>query len=147
MAVKQNAIDFTLEYPKAAIAVEKSFYVDDGLTGADTIEEAIDLQRQLQDLFTRGGFLLRKWNSNEPSVLQHISSELKESHSTQSLPSPDNYTKTLGIEWNAHLDLFRLTVADLPPLEKVTKRVLVAKTFDVLEWFSPTIIKAKILLQ
>ena len=150
MAVKQNAIDFTLEYPKAAIAVEKSFYVDDGLTGADTIEEAIDLQRQLQDLFTRGGFLLRKWNSNEPSVLQHISSELKESHSTQSLPSPDNYTKTLGIEWNAHLDLFRLTVADLPPLEKVTKRVLVsdiAKTFDVLGWFSPTIIKAKILLQ
>ena len=33
------------------------------------------------------------------------------------------------------MDHFRLTVADLPPLEKVTKRLLVsdiAKTFDVL---------------
>ena len=145
MAVKQNALDLTLEYPKASVAIEKSFYVDDGLT-----EEAIDLQKQLQDLFSSGGFLLRKWNSSDPSVLQHVPSELKETHSAQSLPSPDDYTKTLGIEWNAHLDLFRLTVADLPPLESITKRVLVsdiAKTFDVLGWFSPTIIKVKILLQ
>jgi hypothetical protein len=55
MAVKQNALDLTLEYPKASVAIEKSFYVDDGLT-----EEAIDLQKQLQDLFSSGGFLLRK---------------------------------------------------------------------------------------
>ena len=48
------------------------------------------------------------------------------------------------------MDHFRLTVADLPPLENVTKRLLVsdvAKTFDVLGWFAPSIIKAKILLQ
>ena len=37
-----------------------SFYVDDGLTGADSVPEAIELQRQLQDLFNKGGFLLRK---------------------------------------------------------------------------------------
>ena len=92
MAVKQNTIDFALEYPKAVVAVKRSFYVDDGLAGADTIEEAIDLQRQLLDLFTRGGFLLRKWNSNKPSALQHVSSELKESHYTR---SPDNYTQKL----------------------------------------------------
>ena len=60
MSVKQNAIDFALEYPQAMNAVEKSFYVDDGLTGADSIEKAIELQRQLQHLFSRGGFLLRK---------------------------------------------------------------------------------------
>ena len=71
-------------------------------------------------------------------------------NSTQALPSPDEYTNTLGVEWNAHLDHFRLTIVDLPPRENVTKRVLVsdiAKTFDVLGWFSPTIIKVKILLQ
>ena len=109
MAVKQNALDLALKYPKAAVAVEKAFYVDDGLTGADSIEKAVELQRQLQDLFSRGGFLLCKWNSSEPSVLQYLPPELKETHSTQTLPSPDEYTKTLGIEWNAHLDHFRLT--------------------------------------
>ena len=98
MSVKQNAFDLTLEYPQAAVAVEKSFYVDDGLTGANSIEEAVELQKQLQDLFSRGGFLLRKWNSNQPAVSQHIPSELKDTHPTQALPSPDEYTKTLGIE-------------------------------------------------
>ena len=48
MAVKQNAIELALKYPSAVKAVEQSFYVDDGLTGADSVEEAIDLQKQLQ---------------------------------------------------------------------------------------------------
>ena len=59
------------------MAVNRSFYVDDGLMGADSIEEAIELQGQLQDLFSRGGFLLRKWNSSNPSVLHHLPTELK----------------------------------------------------------------------
>ena len=62
MSVKQNALELSLKYPKAAEAVSTSFYVDDGLTGADSIEEAIKLQQKLQELFQRGGFLLRKWN-------------------------------------------------------------------------------------
>ena len=56
----------------------------------------------------------------------------------------------LVLNGNASMDHFRLTVAKLPPLQQITKRVLVsdiAKTFDVLGWFSPTIIKVKILLQ
>ena len=72
MPVKQNAQDFALEYPQAASAVKTSFYVDDGLTGADSVKEAIQLQGQLQELFSRGGFLLRKWNSHEALVLQHV---------------------------------------------------------------------------
>ena len=63
---------------------------------------------------------------------------------------PDQYTKTLGIEWNASQDHFRLTVAELPPITNITKRALVsdiAKIYDVLGWFSPAIIKVKILLQ
>ena len=150
MSVKQNALDLSLEYPQAAVAVERSFYVDDGLTGANSIEEAVELQEQLQDLFSRGGFLLRKWNSNRPAVLQHLPPEIKDTHSTQALPSPDAYTKTLGIEWNTTSDHYRLTIAELPPVNCITKRVLVsdvAKTFDVLGWFSPTIIKMKILMQ
>ena len=38
------------EYPLAANAVNDSFYVDDGLTGADSIEQAMELQKQLQNI-------------------------------------------------------------------------------------------------
>ena len=57
MSVKQNALDFAMDYPLAVDAVNRAFYVDDGLTGPDSTEEAIELQRQLQDLFSHGGFL------------------------------------------------------------------------------------------
>ena len=78
MAVRQNAMDFGIQYPLAAQKVYEAFYVDDGLTGADSIPEAIHLQKQLQELFHKGGFILRKWNSNEPEVLNHLPDELKD---------------------------------------------------------------------
>ena len=150
MSVRHNAADLAHKYPLAAKAVDESFYVDDGLTGADSTKEAIELQKQLQDLFSQGGFLLRKWNSSDPAALQHIPPELKDSQTMHTITEVEVYTKTLGIEWNTNLDHFRLTIADLPPLTNVTKRLLVSdisKTFDVLGWFSPAIIKVKILLQ
>ena len=93
MSLKQNALDFAVDYPQAAKVVEDSFYVDDGLTGADSIQDAIELRKQLQEFFTKGGFLLRKWNSSEPAVLDHIPADLKELNLIQQLPDPDQYTK------------------------------------------------------
>ena len=151
MAVKQNAIELASKYPLAADAVHKSFYVDDGLTGADDIDSAIALQQQLQDLFTHGGFMLRKWNSSEPRVLQAIYPELRETKEVHSIStSAQDYTKTLGLEWNTTSDTFHLTVSKLLPSEVVTKRILVsdiAKVFDVLGWFAPATVAMKILLQ
>ena len=62
MSVKQNAIDLAYEYPLAVKAVSTAFYVDDGLTGADSTKEAIELQQQLQGLFSRGGILTTRWS-------------------------------------------------------------------------------------
>ena len=71
MCVKQNASDLAHKFPLAVEAVEKSFYVD-GLTGADDIQMAMKLQKELHNLFDHGGFLLHKLNPNEPSVLQQF---------------------------------------------------------------------------
>lgn len=133
MSVKQNALDFAVEYPQATQAVEKSFYVDDGLIGADSIDEAIDLQKQLQDLFLKGGFLLRKWNSSESAVLKHLPLELIDAQAMHLMPDSSEYTKTLGIKWNASLDHFRLTVTKLSPLKNITKRVLVSDIVKILQ--------------
>lgn len=55
MCVKQNAIDFESQYPRAATQVMKSFYVDDYLGGADTVQKAVDLQSEIHRLFEKGG--------------------------------------------------------------------------------------------
>ena len=71
-------------------------------------------------------------------MLKSISPELRDSQPSHLLPTDDGYKKTLGIEWNLSKDHFRLTVADQPPLENLTKRGLasdIAKTYDVLGWF------------
>ena len=150
MTVRQNALDFAMDYPLAFNAVKDNFYVDDGLTGADSVDEAIKLYEQLSDLFGKADFLLRKWNSSESQVLNHVPTDLQDQRSVQDIPGSEEYTKALGIEWNATSDHFRLTVARLLPLNNVTKRFLVsdiAKTYDVLGWFAPCVIKTKILLQ
>ena len=104
MAVKQNAIDLCHKYPPAAETTTTSFYIDDCLTGADNVDAAIELQEQLQELFSRGGFILRKWNCSETSVLQAIPRELCESREVHLISDAENYTKTLGLEWSVKTD-------------------------------------------
>lgn len=150
MAVKQNAINHSLEFPEAAEVVFKSFYVDDCLTGAEDSESALLLQRQLIELFSRGGFTLRKWNSNDCSVLQQIPPALRDSKEIQVFTESDEYTKTLGIAWNVTSDQLHISVNETPPGASVTKRSVVsgvARVFDALGFLSPVTIKMKILLQ
>ena len=47
-------------HPHAVRAVLNSFYVDDGKTGANSIEEAVQLRKELRELFALGGFVLHK---------------------------------------------------------------------------------------
>ena len=76
MAMKQNAMNHNESHPRAFQAVLKSFYVDDGLTGADSVDEAIALRKELQELFKIGGFELRKWKSSDGEVLSTIPKDL-----------------------------------------------------------------------
>ena len=150
MAVCQNSLDHLSKYPLAAAVVEKAFYVDDCLTGAETPEEAIQLRVELQELFNEAQFVLRKWNSSFPVVLESIASELRETPHSQTMPDISTLPKTLGVEWNPCQDIFRLTTDNTTVPDSATKREIasdVAKTYDVLGWFSPSIIKSKILLQ
>ena len=64
MALYQTAKDLADKFPKASQAVLTSFYINDCLTGADSIQEALVLQQQLQDLLKMGGLPLRKWRTN-----------------------------------------------------------------------------------
>lgn len=150
MSLKQNAMECAKTYPLAARAAQESFYVDDGLVGADSVPEAVQLQNQLQKLFSKAGFTLCKWRSSESSALLHLDPDLLDKSSSQHLPEEDEFTKALGIEWNSVRDCFRLTVSQFPVHDTLTKRTLVsdiARTYDVLGWFAPSVILVKVLLQ
>ena len=72
-------------YPQAARSVLESFYVGDGLTGANSIEEAVLLQKQLHLLFSGAEFTLCKWKTNEPGVLVHVAAEIKDQQPNQEI--------------------------------------------------------------
>ena len=147
MAVQQNAADHAHEYPLAAKVVNEAFYVDNCLTGANSIEEGIELRHQLQELLSKADFLLRKWNSSNPYILREVPPELRDDQMSLTISDQDEvYTKTLGIEWHSVLDHFRLNVSNHCAHNTLTKRALVsdiARTYDVLGWFAPVIIKLR----
>ena len=45
--MKQNTLEHMDTHPHAVQVVLHSFYVDDGLTGANSIEEAVQLRKEL----------------------------------------------------------------------------------------------------
>ena len=133
MAVKHNAIQHEQQFPLEARAVKEAFYVDDGLTGADNTDEAIHLREELQQLFNKGHFTLRKWNSSDPTVFKSIPAELSDAQNVLCISELEhNSAIMLGVKWDAKSDVFHIQVSKLPKQTHPTKRQLISKVFDVI---------------
>ncbi|GFW23303.1 integrase catalytic domain-containing protein [Trichonephila clavipes] len=68
----QLAFDERERYPLASFATLHHFYVDDLLSGAATEKEAVELVWQLKEMMKKGGFNLRKWQSNREIVIKEV---------------------------------------------------------------------------
>lgn len=134
-------------FPLAAKILREACYVDDILSGANSIDEAIDCLTQLQGLLSHGGFPVHKWSSNEAAILDRIAECDREK-----LIDLDGFengvAKALGLYWSPDDDEFRFT-ATQAQAEATKRRVLseIGKFYDLLGLLSPVIIKAKILMQ
>ncbi|UYV64167.1 hypothetical protein LAZ67_2006889 [Cordylochernes scorpioides] len=134
--VQQLAEDEGQNYPEASRVTLNDFYVDDLLTGAQTIAEAKELIDQLKDLMKRGGFHLRKWNSNCQEIVSHVE-EMNEERKINL--EKGAISKILGIVWDHVQDTFKVNIT--LPEEVVTKRDLlsnIARIFDPIGFLSPT---------
>lgn len=60
----QLAEDEGASFPRAASALKEDFYMNDFIRGEDSIDTAIQLRREMDELLRRGGFPLRMWSSN-----------------------------------------------------------------------------------
>ncbi|UYV71914.1 hypothetical protein LAZ67_9001136 [Cordylochernes scorpioides] len=134
--LQQLAEDEGQNYPEASRVTLNDFYVDDLLTGAQTIAETKELIDQLKDLMKKGGFHLRKWNSNCHEIVSHVE-EMNEERKINL--EKGAISKILGIVWDHVQDTFKVNIT--LPEEVVTKRDLlsnIARIFDPIGFLSPT---------
>ncbi|GFY26310.1 DUF1758 domain-containing protein [Trichonephila clavipes] len=89
----QLAFDERERYPLASFATLHHFYVDDLLSGAATEKEAVELVWQLKEMMKKGGFNLRKWQSNSEIVIKEVAKN-KDLKRVQN----DEEIKILGIQ-------------------------------------------------
>ena len=150
-SLQQAAADFDSPGSAESYHIYNSFYVDDLLAGADDVQSAVALYQGLRNLFLKAGFDLKKWRSSSSEVIDSIPAELQEALPQQEMVDHHacHYPKTLGIAWNSRQDVLAAQV-QLPENYVSTKRGIIsdtAKSFDVLGWLAPFIIKMKILFQ
>uniref|UniRef100_A0A8D8YNP1 Integrase catalytic domain-containing protein n=1 Tax=Cacopsylla melanoneura TaxID=428564 RepID=A0A8D8YNP1_9HEMI len=145
--IKQLAIDEKEKYPCASQVLLESIYVDDIVTGSDSISSARFLRDQLVALLKCGGFSLRKWMCSHPEVLSDLSSDLCET--PNNLGSTESF-KILGIQWSPPTDSFIYSISIDPTNQPTTKRQvlsLIASIYDVNGLLSPVTIYMKIFMQ
>ncbi|KAK7884094.1 hypothetical protein WMY93_027217 [Mugilogobius chulae] len=120
--MKHLANENETDYPSAANFIKKHFYVDDGLTSVETVEEAVILVKEAQALCAKGKLHLHKFLSNNREVLDSIdaterAAEIKDVDLNYSdLP----VQRVLGIRWDIESDNFsfrhlNLTLYFSPP--------------------------------
>jgi len=144
----QLAEDEGAEFPAAAEVLKNETYIDDIISGCDSEDDAIDLQRQLIELLHRGGFELRKWVSNSNRLLQNLpASHLESPVFLQETQQP--HFSILGLHWSQETDCFTYQL-NLPPDSRPTKRSvlsLIAKIYDPCGFLAPCIMQAKCFMQ
>ncbi|XP_053691594.1 uncharacterized protein LOC128740109 [Sabethes cyaneus] len=125
--------------------------MDDALSGADALYEAVEIRHQLQTLLNRGGFTIHKWCSNS-DAFRDIPEQCRE----KKMPVPEyganEVIKLLGLLWDPRNDIFLIvnTHHQPPTRDFITKRIIyseVARLFDPIGLISPVIVLAKLLVQ
>ncbi|XP_070170934.1 uncharacterized protein [Polyergus mexicanus] len=145
--VQKLADDEGDAYPIAARVLKTHLYVDDLLTGTNTISEARALRDDIITLLSRGGFNIRQWASNDKRIINDLTPDAMNSNL---ILDKDNSLKTLGIAWRAYDDMLHYSVRSIDRVERITKRIIfseVAKIFDPLGILGPIILHAKKLMQ
>ncbi|XP_063549129.1 uncharacterized protein LOC134756230 [Cydia strobilella] len=115
-----------------------NIYVDNLLTGTESVDKALDLYKEAKDKFSKISMNLREWSSNSKEFLDQIQDAASETT-----------VKTLGLNWELKDDCLRLR-AKVNKTNEVTKRGIlktIAAIYDPCGFSVPIVLPAKLLLQ
>ncbi|XP_055542828.1 uncharacterized protein LOC129728416 [Wyeomyia smithii] len=147
-AVKQLCIDEAKTFSLAAEIVQDDSYIDDILSGAETVDDAIHLKNELIAMFESGRFDLHKWCSNSSSFLEQLPDAKIEQ---KLLVGEKHAVKTLGIIWKPDEDVFMFNISSATQATRETsKRAIlseISKFYDPIGLAGPVILIAKLIMQ
>lgn len=147
-SLQKLAEDEHLKFPVASHLTMNDFYMDDLLTGCDSIEEAINIYNEMNQLMNLGGFVLQKWSSNNETLLNYIGDNKR--HELDLPLKVNRMVKVLGVRWNRETDTFAYNLEVSESKQPITKRQIlseIAKLYDPLGWIAPVVIIAKVIMQ
>ncbi|XP_051162430.1 uncharacterized protein LOC127282307 [Leptopilina boulardi] len=131
--LNQLAIDEGTSFPLAAKTLTEDFYVDDMMTGDDTLDQAEQRKNE--------------WSSNHPDLIKDIQDE---SNDGLVKLDPESSTKALGVSWNSREDVLIFEVKPAKNQDILTKKTMlsqIAQLYDPLGIVAPVITYAKIQMQ
>ncbi|CAF4927804.1 unnamed protein product [Pieris macdunnoughi] len=147
--LQQLAIAEHKECPDEAEKIITDYYVDDLLTGCETVEEGVRIYKEMNNILRKGGFELQKWVTNNKELAAKVVDDGGNQDGKIELKI-DEIVKILGLIWDKESDSFHYSV-QLPLLHDVyTKRKVIsdiARLYDPLGWLSPCIVSAKLMIQ
>lgn len=120
--------------------------MDDLMTGGDSVNQCIMIQKEISKHLQLFGFHLRKWLSNCDNITKNITT-MGENEIIQI--KENEAVKTLGLYWDPKKDQFQFKI-NLGMPKKMTKRSIlsqIAQIFDPLGWLSPITVVAKLYMQ
>ncbi|KMQ88124.1 hypothetical protein RF55_12443 [Lasius niger] len=141
--LQEAAQQMEYKYKDASEVIRRDFYVDDLLTGADTVKALIQLKQEITCILDSSKFELRKWISNVPEIGDQMGNREKEVTLSESI-------KILGLWWNPTADNFQYRIKINNNETKITKRNIlarVAQVYDPLGLVGPIVVQIKILIQ
>ena len=147
--IREHLQKYKENCPDVVSEIEKSLYVDDLISGADTTLQAQQLKQSAIQILGDAKFTLHKWHSNVQALEiesgTETSIEREElSFAKQQLGANSGETKLLGLPWEKESD----TLSIVFPKDEVTKTkrgILgkIARVYDPLGLVSPTTLVGK----
>ena len=81
--------------PTLTEAISEDMYVDDLVSGSNTIEEVEVIKQKSIELFRKGGFNLHKWHSNMPSLQPSNTKSVNElTYAKEKIKNSQSYKNT-----------------------------------------------------
>ncbi|GFS90008.1 integrase catalytic domain-containing protein [Nephila pilipes] len=152
--IRHHIEKYKHEFPDTVELLDRSFCVDDLISGGNEFEEALQTSRRSKYVMEAAGMHLRKWITNDTNLMEQWKKENFDVHPVHETVRPGaNETKVLGLSWNSHEDYLTTdtkSLLEFVSLDKNTKRFIlqaVGKIFDPLGLISPFTVRMKCLLQ
>ncbi|GFV52373.1 zinc finger BED domain-containing protein 5 [Trichonephila clavipes] len=116
--IKHHIENYREQYPAATKMLDTCLYVDDVISGADDISQALKVSKDAETIMKNASMKLRKWNSNDQTLMRTWEKEGLETHprhpdDSSKIPS----SKVLGIPWDVVHDYFTIDVKGLLQLD------------------------------